>query len=70
MTKWTTKPAPVDVIAELRAASRLYNSKTFAVAANEIERLRAMADRFKSAAPDEYAGFLADYVLARRDASA
>ena len=70
MTGWTTNPPPLDVVAELRAASRLYNSKTFAVAADEIERLRATADRFNSVAPDEYAGFLADYTVGRRGGSA
>ena len=66
MTEWKSQPAPVDTVSELRAASRLYNSPTFADAADELERLRALADHFRAVAQAEYAGFLADYAIARQ----
>jgi hypothetical protein len=65
MTEWDKRP-PIDSVSELRAASRMYKNQTFADAADELERLRAMADRFRDVAQDEYAGFLADYAIARQ----
>ncbi len=54
MTEWKSQPAPVDTVSELRAASRLYNSPTFADAADELERLRPLADHFRAVAQAEY----------------
>lgn len=57
---------PVDLVNELHAASRVYDRKEFAAAAEELARHRAMADRFRDVAPDEYVRFLTDYSIARR----
>ena len=66
MTAWNIQPAPRDIVSELRAASRLYKSATFSAAADELERLRAMADRFRQTSPEEYGRFLADYAIRHR----
>jgi hypothetical protein len=66
MTAWNIQPAPMDIVSELRAAARLYNCATFSTAADELEGLRTMADRFRQTSPEEYGGFLADYAIRHR----